>query len=385
MKTTYFDHAASSWPKPPQVAQAVGKWVEDNGANPGRGSHRLAMDASRIIYDCRWNLADLLGVKNPLDIAFTANATMALNMALSGYLREGDHVISTELEHNSVRRPLEWLKRTRGVEVTYVPADRKGNIDLTALADAFRKNTRLAAVSHGSNVLGSILQVGEIGEMCRKKGVRLLVDAAQTAGALPIDVEKMNIDLLAFPGHKGLLGLQGTGGLYISPEIDLEPFMYGGTGGFSEETGQPDVRPDRYEAGTLNTPGIAGLNEGVKVVLQEGTEAIHRREWELSQLLMEGLMQVEGLELLGPSLGEARTGTVSFLLPKMDPSEMGMILDKSYGIAVRTGLHCSPLSHQTAGTLGSGAVRASIGFSTTRDEVVYVIQAVQEIARTYRD
>lgn len=383
MKVTYLDHAASSWPKPPEVAKAVAWWVENNGANPGRGSHRLAMEASRMIYECRQNLAALFGIRNPLDLSFAANATAALNLAIRGSLREGDHVICTEIEHNAVRRPLEYLKRTKSISVTYLPADEEGQVDTNQVKAAFRPETKLFVCSHGSNVLGSILPVAEYGRICREAGVRFLVDAAQTAGSVPIDVERMNIDMLAFPGHKGLLGPQGTGGLYVRADIRLDPLLYGGTGGNSEEIDQPETRPDRYEAGTVNTPGIAGLNEGVKFIRKETPEAIHKREWELAQELIEGLREIEGMVVLGPKAGEDRTGVVSFVHPDIDPAEMAMILDQTYGIAVRSGFHCSPLGHHTAGTMETGAVRASLGYSSSREEVIYFIRAVREIAEAY--
>jgi selenocysteine lyase/cysteine desulfurase len=238
-------------------------------------------------------------------------------------------------------------------------------------------------VNHSSNLLGSIVPVEEIGELCKRRGIKLLVDAAQSAGTLPIHVEGMNIDMLAFPGHKGLLGPQGTGGLYLSPDLELEPILHGGTGSQSEAIDQPSVRPDRYEAGTQNTVGIAGLYEGIRFVLQETVEKIHKKEWIQTQRIMEGLMGIEGVTILGPKLGQNKTGIVSFYLRNVDSSEVAFILDQSFQIAVRAGFHCTPLAHEAAGTEGIGAVRASLGYYTTDEEVESLIEAVKEISAQY--
>lgn len=379
----YLDHAATSWPKPQPVIEAVQHALLYESANPGRGSHRMAVQASRVIFQTRKGLAKLFQVKNPNDIAFAANTTAALNLAIKGFVDSGDHVIATAVEHNAVRRPLEYLKRVLNVQVTYVEADAEGKVSLDHIREAIRPNTRLAIVNHSSNLLGTIQPVEEIAALMRQHGVKLLVDAAQSAGLLPIDVEAMGIDMLAFPGHKGLLGPQGTGGLYIHPSIRLEPHMHGGTGSQSEAPEQPDVRPDRYEAGTLNTPGIAGLGAGVTYVLEETVAAIYEKEWTLTQRMMEGLSAVNGIRLLGPGLGKPRTGIVSFVLKGVDPSEMSFILDQHYGIAVRAGFHCTPLAHESAGTTGTGAIRASVGCFTTEADVDALVTAVQEISKHY--
>lgn len=375
----YLDHAATSWPKPPEVFEAMRKAMEEAAANPGRGSHRMAVKASRVLYGTRKTLADLFGVKNPNDIALTSNTTEALNLAIKGYLREGDHVIATMIEHNSVRRPLEYLKRTRGIQVDYIPVDEEGQLDVQLMEGAFRSNTRLVVCSHSSNLLGSIIPLVEIGELVRRRGAVLLVDAAQSAGMLDIHVGEMHVGMLAFPGHKGLLGPQGTGGLYISPDIDLEPLLHGGTGSQSEAIEQPTVRPDRYEAGTPNTIGYAGLQAGVKKVLEWTPQHIYRHEWELTQYMMEGLQEVGGLRILGPALGQARTGIVAFVSERYSASELAFRLDREYGIAVRAGYHCTPLAHMASGTEQTGAIRASVGISTSRDEVEFMLKAIAEI------
>jgi cysteine desulfurase family protein len=339
--------------------------------------------ASRVLFETRKSVAKLFHIANPNDIAFSANTTSALNLAIKGYLKPGDHVVATSVEHNSVRRPLEYLRKTIGVRVTYIESDAAGRVSPKQVEEAITAETSLVIVNHSSNLLGSILPVAEIGAITRRKGIRLLVDAAQSAGVLPIDVNVMGIDMLAFPGHKGLLGPQGTGGLYIHPELTLTPLLHGGTGSQSEAVDQPDVRPDRYESGTANTPGLAGLKAGVELILQESVETIHTKERELTRRLMEGLTQINGIKLLGPPLGEPRTGIVSFLVGSADPSETAFILDQHYGIAVRSGFHCTPLAHQSAGTEATGAVRASIGFSTKESEIDAMIEAVTELVRHY--
>ncbi|UUZ91312.1 aminotransferase class V-fold PLP-dependent enzyme [Paenibacillus sp. P25] len=381
--TIYLDHAATSWPKPPEVLEAMKVCMEQYAANPGRGSHRMAVQASRVLFEGRKRLARLFGIKNPNDIAYMQNTTMALNQAIKGFVKENQHIVCTAVEHNSVRRPLEYLKRTKNIEVTYVKTNAKGELSVDDVKEAIRSQTALVVCNHSSNLLGSILPVDKMGELCREKGIKLLVDAAQTAGTLDIDVEKLGIDMLAFPGHKGLLGPLGTGGLYIHPDLDLEPLLHGGTGSQSEAVDQPQVRPDRYESGTQNAVGIAGLSEGVKYILAETPGKIHRREWELTQRLMAGLMEIEGITMFGPDLGQNKTGIVSFNVGQADSSEIAFILDQSFDIAVRAGFHCTPLAHEMAGTLDRGAVRASVGAFTTEDEVDALIGAVRELAKHY--
>lgn len=380
MSVLYFDNAASSWPKPPKVAEAMMECVRLNGANPGRGSHQMAVQASRMLFETRKSLGKLLKVKNPNDISFALNTTMALNQAIFGFVKNGDHVICTNVEHNSVRRPLEYLKKHCDVQVTYIEADRTGQVQVGKFISAFQSNTTLVVCNHSSNLLGTILPIDQIAEVAKKKGAKLLVDGAQTVGILPIDVQGMGIDMLAFPGHKGLLGPQGTGGLYVASDLELDPLIMGGTGSQSESIEQPSVRPDRYEAGTQNTVGITGLNEGVKFILNEGVEAIHNKEWKQIQLLMEGLMSIEGVRLLGPELGVAKTGIASFIMNNADSSEVAYMLDHQFNIAVRAGYHCTPLAHEAAGTTKTGAVRASIGYFTTEQEIEQFLIAVRELS-----
>jgi len=380
----YLDNAATSWPKPPEVAEAVVHAIQNDAANPGRGSHAMAVRASRILFDTRKQLSKLFNVRNPNDIAFASNTTMALNMAIKGWLKPGDHVIATSLEHNSVRRPLYYLEQAIGIEVTYIDGDEHGQLSVDDVAKAIRSNTALAIVNHSSNVLGTIIPLADICELMRQRGIKVLVDAAQSAGILPIDVRGMGIDMLAFPGHKGLLGPQGTGGLYVAPDVDLTPLLHGGTGSQSEAPEQPDIRPDKYEAGTQNTPGLAGLKAGVEYVLKQTVQSIHEKEWKLTQRLMEQLLPIDGIRLLGPKLGEQRTGIVSFVVDSIDPSELSFILDQHYQIAIRAGFHCSPLAHACAGTSSTGAARASVGLFTTEAEVDALADAMKEITKHYK-
>ncbi|OMF22595.1 cysteine desulfurase [Paenibacillus sp. FSL H8-0548] len=379
----YLDHAATSWPKPPTVTEAVVQTMLNDAANPGRGSHAMAVRASRVLFDTRKQLSKLFNIKNPNDIAFASNTTMALNMAIKGFVKPGDHVIATSVEHNSVRRPLYYLEQTIGIEVSYVEADEKGNLSIDDVAKLIQSNTTLVIVNHSSNLLGTIMPVADIAELTKKHGIKLLVDAAQSAGIIEVDVKAMGIDMLAFPGHKGLLGPQGTGGLYIDPALELVPLLHGGTGSQSEALEQPKVRPDRYEAGTQNTPGLAGLKAGVQYVLNETVKNIHTKEWNLIQRAIEGLLPLERMKLLGPELGEARTGIIAFNIEGIDPSELSFILDQHYQVAVRAGFHCTPLAHASAGTFETGAVRASVGVYTTEAEIDAFIEAIKEIVKQY--
>ncbi|MDP5276070.1 aminotransferase class V-fold PLP-dependent enzyme [Chengkuizengella axinellae] len=376
----YFDNAASSWPKPKQVVEAMTEAVMLYAANPGRGSHQMAVQASRIIFQTRVNLASLFQIDDPNHISFCLNTTEALNLAIKGILKPKDHVVCTSVEHNSVRRPLEYLKKNSDIEVTYVKTNKLGEINLEEIENAIQTNTKLMICNHSSNLIGSILPIDQINKIAKKHGLITLVDAAQSAGLIPIDVDGMGIDILAFPGHKGLLGPQGTGGIYIHPDIDVEPLMHGGTGSQSEKIEQPTIRPDRYESGTQNTPGIAGLNEGVKFVLNETVEKIHAKEWELTQRLMLGLLNIPQVKILGPKLGDNKTGITSFNVETIEASQVAFRLDRKYNIAVRSGYHCTPLAHETVGTVKLGAVRASVGYFTTTDEVDEFIDAVQNIA-----
>ncbi|QRG67681.1 aminotransferase class V-fold PLP-dependent enzyme [Brevibacillus choshinensis] len=383
MAIIYLDNAASTWPKPPTVKEMMAEVIEDFAANPGRGGHTLAMKASKTVFRTRVQLSRLFGIQNPNNLFFYLNATQALNQAIKGFLKPGDHVISSSVEHNSVRRPLEYMRKTSGVEVTFVGPRADHLFHVEDFKQVIQPNTRLLVVSHASNLTGVILPIAELGALAKEHGISLLVDASQSAGVLPIHVEEMNIDMLAFPGHKGLYGPQGTGALYVHNDIDLEPLIHGGTGSQSEAIDQPTTRPDRYESGTVNTVGLAGLLAGVTYVMEKGVEQIRQHEWELVKKTISALGEIPGVEVYGPGIQTERVAVVSFNVAGVDASEVSFILDQQYGIATRSGYHCTPLGHQTAGTEQRGAVRASYGIFNTDKDVEALIQAVREIASAF--
>jgi cysteine desulfurase family protein len=375
----YLDNAATSWPKPAGVARAVSAALTRCAGNPGRTSHHLAMDAAALIQECREQLAQLFCIANPLRICFTSNATEALNLAIKGVLAPGDHAICSSMEHNSVWRPLTALAE-RGVELSIAEASSSGIVDVKTVDALVRPNTKLIAILHASNVNGAIQPVAEIGALARAHGIPFLVDASQSAGAIPIDVQAMRIDLLAFPGHKGLLGPQGTGGLYVSEEVNLRPLKEGGTGSESNSSHQPSFYPDRLESGTLNLPGIAGLSESVRYLLQKGVERIARKEAKRTGLLLAGLAKIEGVAVYGPPIGLPRAPVVSFNIRGMDPVTVAAELERRADIACRPGWHCAALAHRTQGTHKTGTVRFSLGAFTTMVEIDSALSAVAEIA-----
>jgi cysteine desulfurase family protein len=377
----YLDNAATSWPKPESVYQTMDSFLREKGANPGRSGHRMAVAAEQVIAEARTLVARLFNVSDEKDVVFTSNCTESLNLALKGLLHEGDHVITDSIGHNSLVRPLTRLEK-QGVLVTRVaPSRETGSVSPRAVEQAITPATRLVALTHASNVSGVVQPVEEIGEVARRRGVALLVDAAQSAAVLPIDVREANIDLLALSGHKGPLGPPGVGVLYIDKRVELEPLKEGGTGTVSESEEQPLERPSRYESGTPNTVGIAGLGAGVKYVLAKGVEAIRRQELELAVRLLEGLATNPKLTVFGPSAAADRIGVVSFRIDGWSPGEVGTVLDQAFDIKVRTGLHCAPAAHKTLGTFPQGTVRASAGCFNTRDDIDALLDAVARIAR----
>lgn len=375
----YFDNASTTWPKPEGVYRAVGDVMKNHGANPGRSGHRMALDASRIVYEAREALADFFNAESPRNIIFTSNATDALNIAIKGVLRPQDHVITTSMEHNSVARPLFALKKI-GVQWDVARCDSKGYLDPEDIRKAIRPNTRLIAITHASNVTGTIMPVEEVGRIARERGILFLVDAAQTAGVIPIDVQKMNIDLLAFPGHKGLYGPQGTGGLYVREGVDIVPTKEGGTGSLSESLEQPSMFPDKFESGTLNTPGIAGLKAGVDFINGEGIEKIRAYEETLTEKFIDGIKDIKKIALYGPCNPSRMCAVVSINLEGLYSSELSHMLDSKFDIEVRPGLHCSPLAHDTIGTRERGTVRFSFSAFNTQDEIEIACRALGEIS-----
>jgi cysteine desulfurase / selenocysteine lyase len=378
--TLYLDNAASSHPKPEAVYLAADDALRNIGANPGRSSHKPAIKADQTIARTRRLLARFFDIEDPRRIIFTANATEAINLGLKGLLRAGDHVITSAMEHNSVVRPLRFLE-TQGIEVTFVPCSSEGLIAAEDIDRAIRKNTRLIILTHASNVTGGIMGVEEVAALAHRGGILFMVDAAQTAGHVPISVTGLDLDLLAAPGHKGLMGPQGTGFLYIGPEISLRPLKEGGTGSQSELELQPEFLPDQMESGTLNTPGLAGLGAGVEFILGQGVEKIRKKEISLSRMIWSGLVKNEKVKLYGPERAEDRTSPVSFTIKGMNPSAVASILDTAYDIAVRAGLHCAVLAHRTLGTFPEGTVRVSPGFFNTEKEIDFFLEAVRGILK----
>ncbi len=381
----YFDQAASSFPKPKSVIDAVSEALLMYGANPGRGSHHLARKANEVVSQTRVKLASMFGIKQPKQVLFYQNATMALNQAIKGlHWGEGDHVITTAYEHNSVRRPLEYLKKEKGISISYITPEENGIISLDSIEKEITNKTKCIIVSHGSNLTGAIAPIKEIGEFAVGKSLTFIVDASQTAGIIPINLVENHIDLLAFPGHKGLLGPQGTGVLIAKEKLDLIPLVHGGTGGHSESPEQPLEWPERYESGTLNTPGLAGLLAGVEEVLKLGVDSIFEHEWELTKRCISGLNEIEGVTVFGPDMIEKRLGVIPFIIDGVDVHEAGMILDEHYKIALRAGFHCSPLAHGVINTSDyGGTLRASFGPYNTEKEVDYFIQAIAEIKAAF--
>ena len=375
----YFDNAATSWPKPEAVRAALSDYFGDAGGNPGRSGHRMSVAAARIVENARERLAELFHASDPSRIVFTQNATHALNLALYGVLRPGDHVVTTSVEHNSVMRPLRHLE-TLGAEVTVVACGPDGMLDPNDVRLALRPRTRLLVTTHASNVAGTLVPVSPLGALAREHGIPYLVDASQTAGAIPIDVEELGVDLLAFTGHKGLLGPTGTGGLYVREGVALAPLIRGGTGSDSAHEIQPEFLPDAYESGTPNVAGIAGLSAGVGFLLERGIEAVRTHERKLVAQFQAGASEISGITLYGPGDAALQCGLVSFNVAGAAPSEIGLILDESFGIMSRTGLHCAPAAHRTLGTFPTGTVRFSFGWFNTPAEVDAALDALRKIA-----
>lgn len=378
----YLDNAATSWPKPACVAEAMMEFMNTVGASPGRSAHRLSIDSGRLLYGTREAVAELFGVSDPLRVVFGLNGTEAINLALQGLLRPGDHVVTSSMEHNSMMRPLRALEQ-EGIEVTVIQCRDDGRLEAADVGEAIRRNTVLIALNHASNIVGTIQPVAEVGAIAREAGILLLLDAAQSAGAVPIDMERDCIDLLAFTGHKSLLGPTGTGGLVLGERVDvkrMKPLKRGGTGSNSEHESQPDFLPDAFESGTPNAVGLAGLSASVRWIEQQGIDAIRKREVALTQRMIDALRGIRDVTVYGAFDARLRTGTVSFNIAGMESSDVGLLLDEDHDIMCRVGLHCAPSAHRTIGTFPGGTVRFGLGAFTTEADVDEAVNAVGVIA-----
>lgn len=390
MQKIYLDQAATSFPKAPGTAEAVFRYMTECGCNISRGSYADAYSAEEMVYDTRVLLCRIFGAgeADPKRVVLTKNVTESLNVLLKGLLRPGDHVLVSSMEHNAVMRPLGQLAK-KGVRFTRVPCAADGSMDPEEVEKRIEPSTRAVVMLHASNVCGTVLPAAEIGALCRARGIRFILDTAQTAGVLPLDMEKMNIDALAFTGHKGLLGPQGTGGFLLREEMaaELEPLITGGTGSISHTEEVPDFMPDRFEAGTLNLPGIAGLHAALAWLMARPEGSIQAHESRLTEHFLQGMeaLEEEGLiRLIGKRGTQDRVGVVSLIPLHMDPAELAFLLDEHYGIATRVGLHCAPAAHRTLGTWPEGTVRFSFGAFNTEKETEEAIRAVAALCRAER-
>ena len=374
----YFDNAATTLRKPACVVEAVTEAMCSLG-NSGRGVHGGALSASRIIYDARMALAQLFGAESPDRIAFTANSTQALNIAIKGVLTTGDHVITTALEHNSVLRPLYELE-DREIELTVLQADSKGNICYNDFEKAIKPNTKAIVTTHGSNLTGNLLDIGRIGTIAKNHGLIYIVDASQTAGVFDIDVQAMHIDILCFTGHKGLLGPQGTGGIYVREGVEVKPLLSGGSGVQTYLRQHPPQMPTALEAGTLNGHGIAGLGAAVRYLLETGLPAIREKEQKLMKIFYEAVRQIPGITVYGDFSSFNRCAIVALNVRDYDSGEVSDALSEEYGIATRPGAHCAPLMHKALETVEQGAVRFSFSHYNTEEEILNAVSALRELA-----
>ena len=376
----YLDNAATSWPKPPQVIQAILDVLKRGGANHGRSAHASARQAEDALLIVREVIANFFNINDPMRIAFMPNTTYALNTAIYGVITRGSTVVTTAMEHNSVLRPLKTLEKEGTINLEIIKPDKYGKVSIQNIKKTLRKGIELFCMTLSSNVTGAIMPVAEAGKICRAHGITFLVDAAQGAGVIPIDVEKMNIDLLAFPGHKGLFGPQGTAGLYVREGVIIKPLVQGGTGSFSDRLVQPEIFPDVLESGTLNVPGIVGLGKGILFINDTGIENIQFQKKSLLEMLFDGLGRESNINIYSPP-PEQNSGILALSVQDMDSSEVSYLLDRKFGICTRSGFHCAPLSHLALGTTDTGLVRISPGYFNNETEIELAIKAIQSIAR----
>ena len=377
MKRVYADNAATSFPKPSEVSKSMCNYIENIGGNVGRSTYESSYVAARVVYETRELLCKLFNFQHSLNVVFTANITESLNTIIKGFLKPGDGVIVSSMEHNAVMRPL-GSKALSGIEVTRLQCEKDGTLPLDILEKSIRNNTKLVVMTHASNVCGTIMPVEEVGIICKKHGIHFVLDAAQSAGVLDLDFQKLNLSALAFTGHKGLLGPQGIGGFLINKDFEklITPLKEGGTGSFSEDEMQPEVLPDKFECGTLNTPGIFGLNAALKYIEGKGIENIRAYEEELSKEFLNKILNIEDISLAGIKNTTKRTSVFSINFATIDNAEAAFTLDRDFGIMTRVGLHCSPNAHKTLGTFPSGSVRFSFGSFNNFEEIDYVASSI---------
>ena len=375
----YLDNAATSFPKPKEVATAVYDFMVNNGTSSGRGSYKKAMQSDYIVYECRKLIGKLFNFDNPKKVVFTSNVTDSLNIAMRGILKENDHVITSSLEHNAVWRCLKTLERDINIKIDTVECSKDGITNQQDIKKYIKKDTALIVFTQASNVLGTIQPIREIGAIAREHNIPFLVDSAQSAGAMKIDVKEDNIDILAFTGHKSLLGPMGTGGLIINTNIDIKPLKAGGTGGDSAYEYQPDYYPNHLETGTSNVSGIAGLREAIKFLNKEGIENIHNKEKELTKYALEKLETVKDIEIYGPKDCEKMLSVISFNIKDKRPEDVGSILGQKYDIMLRAGLHCAPTAHSVIGTKERGTLRIGLGYFNEKEDIDKLVEALNNL------
>lgn len=379
----YLDNSSTSFPKPKIVADSIYNYLTNIGGNPGRSNHESALKSNRILYSARENIANFFNYDKIENVIFTSGITASLNILLNGIIAPGDHVITSSMEHNSVIRPLQNLKESRNVEIEIVQGDIDGIIDASKISKSIKSNTKLVIITHASNVTGSIQPLKEIGQICKDKNIFFIIDSAQSAGVLEIDFKALNLNALAFTGHKSLLGPQGIGGFIIDDKLNkiCNPFILGGTGSLSHSLYQPDYLPDKFESGTLNIPGILGLSQSINFIESEGLSTIYEHNSHLRQLLIDGILNIKNYNIHG-SIDNA-TSCISITNSKLDVNELSFILDSDFNISNRSGLHCAPLAHKTINTYPEGTVRLSIGYFNTEDEIKYTIDSLNKINSLY--
>ncbi|HDK7168999.1 TPA: aminotransferase class V-fold PLP-dependent enzyme [Clostridium botulinum] len=377
----YLDNAATTYPKPEKVYSSILNYMKNVGASPGRGGYENALTGDRMVYKCRQSLINLFNFNKIENVVFTSNITASLNILIKSIVKDDWHVITSSMDHNSVIRPLVSLEKSNKIELDILNCSEEGLINIDDFKNAIKDNTKLVVLSHASNIVGTIQPLETIGKICKDKGIYFIIDSAQTAGVLPLDFQNLNCNALAFTGHKALLGPQGIGGFIIDDKLNniATNFIEGGTGSLSESTLQPDFLPDKFESGTMNTPGIAGLLAGIEYINEEGLNIIKEREEYLSREFINGLLNIDSIKVYGPLDASLRTATISINSSKIDNSELGFLLDSEFGIMVRTGLHCAPLAHKTIGSFPQGTLRFSFGAFNDIKDINYALYALNSI------